>query len=230
MQYLIPKLRGSLLSFLLSVLICNGLQAQEDTTTYSPEDSNLTVANDIPEKEQKKEEKQRKRVSDFKIYGGLTLSQVAEAGRKYESGYSTGFNAGFAYRKGRFAYWELGARYNGSVVLLEELAQNNEETLGIRQIEAPLLVGLNLLSPVRRVLGLRVFTGVSPGYVLGVSDNDLNLTKDDFNAFQISGQAGIGVDVIFLFVDVGYNRGFNDLFKDNSSQLSQVFITLGFRF
>ena len=93
-----------------------------------------------------------------------------------------------------------------------------------------MLVGLNLLSTVRRVLGLRVFAGVSPGYVLGVSDNNLNLTKDDFNSFQISGEAGVGVDVIFLFVDVGYSHGFNDMFKDNNSQLSQVFINLGFRF
>ena len=230
MEYLKFIIRLSQLYFILSFIFCHNLQAQVDTTKQVTEDPPLAVVNDSTKTIQKEENKTYKRISDFKIYGGISLSQVAESGQKYSSGYSTGFNAGFAYRRGRFAYWELGARYNGSIVLLNELSENNEETLQIGQLEVPALVGLNLLSPLRRVFGLRLFAGVSPGYIIAVSDNNLNLTKDDFNSFQISGQAGVGIDVLFLFIDVGINRGFNDLFKDNNSQLMQGFVNLGFRF
>lgn len=223
MNFLSTNFRIGLVSLLLSVPLCNGLYAQEDSKT------NGTVSTDTTASK-KPEKKQFKRVSDFKIYGGLTFSDIIESGNTYEFGYSTGFNAGIAFRKGRFAYWEIGAHYNGSIVLLENFSLSSSETIGIRQIEMPIVVGLNLLSPVRRLFGLRVFGGLSPGYVFDISDNDFNLTKDDFNSFQISGQAGFGVDIIFLFVDVGYKRGFNNLLKDQNSQLSQFFLNLGFRF
>jgi len=54
---------------------------------------------------------------------------------------------------------------------------------------------------------------------------------DHINAFNLYGQAGVGVDVAFLFVEAGYNYGFIDLFKnDVKSNPNQIFINLGFRF
>lgn len=223
MKNLTIKIQMRLLYLLLYALPFSGLHAQVDT-----QQSKTAVIDTSESKKQGK--KQFKRVSDFKIYGGLTLSDIIESSSTYEFGYSTGFNAGIAFRKGRFAYWEIGAHYNGSIVLLENFSLSSSETIGIGQIEMPVVVGLNLLSPVRRLFGLRVFTGLSPGYVFDISDNDFNLTNEDFNSFQILGQAGFGVDIIFLFVDIGYKRGFNDLLKDQNSKLSQFFLNLGFRF
>ncbi|WP_191859149.1 porin family protein [Hanstruepera ponticola] len=222
MKSLITITKIRLLSLVFCALACNVLHSQEDV------DTNGAVASDTTASK-----KQYKRVSDFKVYGGLTFSDIVESSDAYEFGFSTGFNAGIAFRKGRFAYWEIGAHYNGSIILLEETSPSSNQTLGslgIQQIEMPVVVGLNLLSPVRRLFGLRVFAGLSPGYIFNVSDNDLNLTKDDLNAFQILGQAGIGVDIVFLFIDAGYKRGLNDLLKDQNSQLSQFFLNLGFRF
>jgi hypothetical protein len=174
--------------------------------------------------------KSHDRTSDVKIYAGLTVSQIIESSSTYESGYSTGFNLGVSYRQGRFAYWEIGARYNGSVVLLSKPNETIEETLGIRQVEIPISGGLNLLSPVRRVLGLRLFMGISPGLVISIADNSLDLAKDDFNSFQFSGHAGVGVDIAFLFVEAGIDYGFTDVLVNENSNMTQIFINLGFRF
>ncbi len=53
----------------------------------------------------------------------------------------------------------------------------------------------------------------------------------NINTFNLYGQAGVGVDVAFIFVEAGYNYGFMDLFKNEiKSNPNQIFVNLGFRF
>ncbi len=195
--------------------------------TDSIPNKNLAVKDTIVEKSSKK--KQHKRVSDFKIYGGISANKILLSDSSYESAYATGYLLGFSYRQGRFGYWEIGVNYNKSVVILE--GENIfDYNFKIGQLEVPLSVGINLLSVTRRVLGIRLFGGVVPGYITGVKDNPFNLVDDDFNRFQFSGRVGLGVDILFLFVEFGYQYGFIDVLKDQDSNLSQVDFRLGFRF
>jgi len=179
--------------------------------------------------EEGKKKKQFKRVSDFKFYGGISASKIAVSDINFESAYSTGFLLGVSYRKGRFGYWEIGANYNNSVITLE--GENIlEDNFQIRQLEMPLSAGVNLLSATRRVLGVRLFGGVVPGYVVSTTDNPFNIDEDDFNRFQFSGRAGVGVDVLFFFIEAGYQYGFTDVLENQSSNLNQFDFRLGFRF
>lgn len=187
----------------------------------------VVVQDTVIENNSKK--KQHKRVSDFKIYGGASTSKILLSNSSYNSAYAAGYLLGFSYKRGRFAYWEIGINYNNSVVSLEEV-NVLEENMQIRQLEVPLSVGINLLSLTRRVLGVRLFGGVVPGYIVGIGDNPFNLGDSDFNRFQVAGRVGAGVDVFFLFIEVGYQYGFIDLLKDQGSDLSQLDLHLGFRF
>jgi len=210
--------------FLFIVLFCHNAIAQTDTTTFD----NKAVQDTIIEATKTK--KQYKRVSDFRIYGGVSTSKIILSNNSaYESAYAAGYNLGFSYRKGRLAYWELGLNYNNSVVTLDGLSIQ-EENMQIRQLEAPINVGINALSLTRRVLGVRIFGGVVPGYIAGIGDNPFDLVADDFNRFQFSGRVGVGVDVLFLFIEGGYQYGFTDLLKDQDSNLTQLDLKLGFRF
>jgi len=174
-------------------------------------------------------EKDHKRVSDFKIYGGVSAGTILLSESPFESAYGTGFLFGAAYRKGRFGYWEIGLNYNNTAISLKE-ENILEDNLQIRQLELPLLGGINLLSLTRRVVGVRIFGGAVPGYILGISNNPFFLDEDDFERFQIAGRAGVGVDVLFLFVELGYQYGFIDLLKNQDSNLSQFDFRLGVRF
>ena len=211
------------LTLLLLVLFSTWIIAQTDSLAMK----NVTVQDTIVEKSPEK--KSCKRVSDFKIYGGISASQILLSNSTYESAYSAGFIAGFSYKRGRFGYWEAGLNYNGSVVALDDVS-SAEQTMYIRQFELPLSVGLNLLAETRRVLGLRIFGGVVPGYIFSVGDNPFGLSKGNFNQFQLGGHLGVGVDVFFLFVEGGYQYGIMDLLKDQDSNLSQLYVLLGFRF
>lgn len=179
--------------------------------------------------EKSMDKKQQKRVSDFKVYAGISTSKILLSDSPYESTYSTGYLLGFSYRQGRFGYWEVGLNYNNSVVSLEGV-NILEDNISIRQFEFPLTAGINLLSPTRRVLGLRLFGGIVPAYVAGVNDNPFDLEKDDFNRFQFSGRIGVGMDILFFFIEGGYQYGFLDLLEDQDTKLSQIDLRLGFRF
>jgi len=205
------------------ILLSMGAFAQPDSISSEQK----AVQDSIAEESQGK--KTHKRVSDFKIYGGISASTIILSNSTYESAYAAGYNLGFAYRKGRYGYWEIGVNFNGSVVTLDEVTAF-EQNMQINQLELPLSGGINFLGTTRRVLGLRIFGGLVPGYILKIGDNPFDLGEEDFNQFQLGGRLGVGVDVIFLFLEFGYQYGFLDLLKDQDSNLSQLDLRLGFRF
>ena len=80
------------------------------------------------------------------------------------------------------------------------------------------------------MLGIRAFAGVVPGVITKVLPNSFELSISDFNEFQMDGRLGVGVDVLFLFIEIDYTYGFLDLLQDQGSKLSQMNFLLGFRF
>ena len=70
-----------------------------------------------------------------------------------------------------------------------------------------------------------------PSFTLGVGDNIHGITKDQVNSFIFYGQVGVGVDIAFFVIEVGWNYGFQDaLTNDIKSNPSQVYFNLGARF
>ena len=208
---------------LLVTLFSIGVFAQPDSINSEQAVVQDTLVEESPTK------KTPKRVSDFKIYGGISASTIVLSNSTYESAYAAGYNLGFAYRKGRYGYWEIGINFNGSVVALDGVTAL-EQNMQIGHLELPLSGGINLLGTTRRVLGLRIFGGVVPGYIVRIGDNPFGLEEGDFNRFQLGGRLGVGLDVLFLFLEAGYQYGFIDLLNDQGSNLSQLDLRLGFRF
>jgi hypothetical protein len=217
MKFLIPL-------FLFVVFFCHNAKSQTDTITFDNKTPQETIV------KKTKTKKQHRRVSDFRIYGGVSTSKILLSDNStYESADAAGYNLGFSFRNGRFAYSEMGVNYNNSAVTLGDMSIQ-EENMQIRQLEVPITFGINALSLIRSALGIRVFGGAVPGYILGVEENPFDLVTDDFNRFQLSGRVGVGVDVLFLFIEGGYQYGFTELLKDQESNLSQLDLKLGFRF
>jgi len=101
----------------------------------------------------------------------------------------------------------------------------------VSDIDIPVTAGINLLSATNRVLSLRLFVSAVPAFTMKVGDNTYGISKDNVNSFVLYGQGGLGVNVAFLVLEVGYNYGFNELLTDyTDSKPGQVFINLGFRF
>jgi hypothetical protein len=208
---------------LFAILLNSSAFAQNDSI---PE-KDIPVQDTVIEKSTK--DKTPKRVSDLKLYGGISASTIVLSNSTYEAAYAAGYNLGFAFRKGRYGYWEVGLNFNGSVVALDDVS-TLEQNMQISHLELPLSGGINLLGATRRVLGLRIYGGLVPGYIVKIGDNPFGLEKGDFNQFQLGGRVGVGLDVFFLFIEAGYQYGFIDLLTDQDSNLSQLDFRLGFRF
>jgi len=219
---------------IIIALISNTLSAQ---TAYL---NNSLPAFSVQEQENedgKKEKKDKKRKDEFKIFVGANFNQLNIADERYYSNMGVGWDFGFSYKRGRFFYWEIGARYNNPVYIVKDLNVPPDSTslfddaFGVRNIDIPITGGINFLSVTSRIIGLRVYVSAIPSFAIGVGNNDHGVTKDDLNSFMLYGQAGVGIDIAFIFIEAGFNYGFTDLFKnDFQSNPYQLFLNLGFRF
>ena len=195
-------------------------------------DTNSVEVQQVKEKRQKK-----KRKDEFKVFAGANFNRLSVDSKKYESTLAVGYLLGASYKRGKFFYWEIGARLNNQVYNLNDLTKPPDSSLlldgvfNVRNINIPITFGINFLSITSRIVSLRAYVSAVPAFALGVGGNDLGISKDDINTFNLYGQGGVGVDVAFIFLEAGFNYGFTDLFKnDIESNPYQVFVNLGFRF
>ena len=219
---------------LVFLFLSNVPFAQTDSVQVVQTD---TMPGEVQQVEEKKEKKDRKKKDEFKVCAGVNFNQLSIDSERYESTLAAGYLLGASYKRGRFFYWEIGACYNNPVYNLNDVTKSQDSSLlldgvfSVRKIDVPITVGINLLSITSRIVGLRVYVSAVPAFALDVGDNDLGISKDDINTFNLYGQGGVGVDVAFLFLEAGFNYGFTDLFKnDIDSNPYQVFVNLGFRF
>lgn len=185
------------------------------------------------QEEPKKDKRESKRKDSYKIFGGGTINGLNVSPDAYESEENVGFMLGVSYKRGKFFYYELGARYNQYAYQLTDLLnpENGEGSFSVSIVDVPINLGINFTSFVDRLLGVRIFVGAVPSFRLSVKDNNLGITKESTNTFVLHGQGGVGLDVAFIFLEAGFNYGFSDLLKyDTQSNPVQVFINLGFRF
>ena len=179
-----------------------------------------------------KSEKSTKQKLTYILYFGGNANDLSVSGNS-ESTTATGYHLGFSVRRKSFFYWQLGLRYNVPSYTIGPKGDNPDSLdndFSASFLEIPVTAGINILSATDRVLNLRGFVSAYPSFNLTVDENR-NIQKDDLNSTVFFGQVGIGVDVLFLVVETGYNFGFGDLMKnDVQSVPQQIFLSIGLRF
>ena len=195
-------------------------------------DSINSIAQEEPGQKQKNDKKLK---DEFKVFGGINFNQLSLDSEVLKPTMAAGWLLGASYKRGRFFYGEIGATYNNAIYNLLDATVIPGSLLdgvfNVRTIDVPITFGINFLSFVNRIGGLRVYVSAVPSFTLGVGNNELGISIDNINDFNLYGQAGVGVGVAFLFLEARYSYGFIDLFKtDIKSNPNQLFINLGFRF
>ncbi len=210
----------------LFVLASSGFSFQAFSQNPLPDSTATTEQN----RQSKKSDDKKDSRMHYIVYAGGSLNNL-NVEDQYQSEGTFGFQLGGAMRKDGFFYWQPGLRYAFSDYRVSsDSISSFADTFGVHSFDIPVDVGINLLPFTDRIFNLRIFLGVMPSFALGVSNGN-SVEKSDINSFNFYGQGGIGVDVAFLVVDVGYNYGFTDLLKnDVQSNPGQIFLNLGFRF
>jgi hypothetical protein len=207
---------------ILAAPFCKVTIAQTDSTKVEQTDSTEQVT----AVEQQTSDTETEHEFIFYAGGSLNSLYISDSDSTQASG-AAGYQFGINYKRGGFFYWQVGLGYYDSYYDLTIL--NDTATVSVQNIYVPLTGGINILSATDAIIGLRAFLSLVPAFVIGVGDNDL-VQKDDLNSFILYGQVGIGINIIFLSIDIGYNYGFQSLLKDVTSNPGQGFVNLGFRY
>ena len=202
--------------------------AQVDTIPSTPD--TVAPAAIVQDTVPTKTKKDRKPYDKFKIYGGLNAARIGVNPDQYTDQGDLGFLLGVSYQRGRFFYWEIGAGWNTTRVKLGSPGMASENTLPLHGIDIPVSFGINILSPVDRIIGVRVFVGGTPSFLLDVGDNDLGIDKNSTESFAFSAHGGVGLNITFFYIEAIYKYGFTDVLSGTDSTIDQFHVLLGFRF
>ncbi len=190
--------------------------------------------------------------SDIRVFGGLNLSSLSTEGTQitlidsviHTKGVDAelGYQGGISFTYGNHFYVSPGLWYTKFTLnsfLIDE-TQNNDDVdfetqSNISMISIPIRFGFRFINPQdENILNVRLFGGFTGQHVLSVNtsgDSEIKLDKDDYENLIVSGTAGLGVDVLFLFLDLGYDLGLTNFEKSNDkSRHNSMFINLGAKF
>lgn len=217
MTLLNQPLRIKNLLFMI-ILFCyvSNAQAQADSQSQNPE-----------------EKKETKAKSSFKLAAGVNFNNLSlESDNPLDSKSAVGYNLGISYKRGRFFYYEIGARYNQRKFGLRNPSEsNNTANFTVSAIDVPLTLGVNITSFVDRLVGLRVFGSAVPSFTINEDVSDVVFLEDQINSFTFYGQLGVGIDITVIFIETGFNFGLNSIVDtQGKAEPSQFFVNLGFRF
>jgi len=205
--------------------------AKADTIKSAAVAAPLAVSAETQKAEEKSNGKKEKKKNEIVFYAGVNFTQLGSSATGYESEAGTGWHLGAYYKQGKFFYWQAGLRYNSALIGYKPTGSADFGDFSVSDIDIPVTAGINLLSATNRVLSLRLFVSAVPAFTMNIGDNTFGISKDNVNSFILYGQGGVGVNVAFLVLELGYNYGFNELLIDHKdSNPGQAFVNLGFRF
>lgn len=196
---------------------------------------------------------------NFGIRGGLTTSKLTtNLSENFSSENRLGYQGGLFVRLNfNKLYVQPEVIYNHRSTKLEyeitPVIDGETQKVGVRSdmkigtFDIPILAGFKLVKT--KMFNVRVFAGpnisfassksLSYEYTTGDGQDftgdvpdDSKLSVDDFNQVTWYLQAGAGVDVLFLTLDVRYEKGLSDIYSNGTVNMKNNvwLITLGFKF
>lgn len=164
---------------------------------------------------------------------GLNLSTVtSEVPDIDPDGIGTGFHLGVDLRMGDYDGWfffQPGLHYYNSSVSLSAAGFNNmrvSDDVDVRSIKIPLNGGL-YLTGTDGILRFSANAGIVPTVVFGVGDANIDPDYTDFRTFGLGANAGVGLDIAILSVNIGYEYGLSRVFKSGDGRQNIITMTVG---
>lgn len=148
---------------------------------------------------------------------GYNASKLSTNLDTVSSNFKSGFQIGLFVRIGKKLYFQPELYYTTQGGVFESNVNDWEQKVNIGSLDLPLLVGFKLLNA--KVVNLRILAGPLASFVVNKSVKDAGgllgpIKNADLNSINWAIQAGAGVDVLFMTLDVRYQIGLNNLIKD----------------
>ena len=168
---------------------------------------------------------------------GYNASKLSTNIDTITSNFKSGFSIGAFVRIGKRFYFQPEIYYTTQGGVFESNEYNWKQKVNIGSLDIPALVGFKLIKG--KVVNLRILAGPLASFVVNKSVKDAGgilgpIENADINSVNWAIQAGAGLDVLFLTLDVRYQIGLNNLIKtiensDINSKNSVWVVSLGFK-
>lgn len=176
----------------------------------------------------------------FNPGGGINLSRMTTDPQNQAGSARIGFQGGLAMRLGGKFHFQPAIYYTrqGQDMVDTSVITQRNYALDIHGVQVNALIGITFLD--LKVFKMRANFGGSANMVLSVDNQAFlsTLRKEDFSSPIYGVRAGLGVDVLFMTLDVGYDVSINPVFKNStvgsvvygSGQNQSLYVNLGFKF
>jgi hypothetical protein len=157
---------------------------------------------------------------NFGLKIGYNASKLSSDLDSIKASFNSGFHAGIFMRIGGRVYLQPEAYYtlSGGTFTgdMKNTVENWKQKVTIGSLDVPVLVGFKIINS--KLLTWRIFVGPEVSFVVNSKVKDVTLTgpieTSDINTVNWYGQAGTGIDLWFLNLDVRYQFGFNSIIND----------------
>jgi len=172
---------------------------------------------------------------------GINFANIKNSDNKFAIDGQTGFSVGGTVQIGKKFVVEPGVFWQKDKYEIKDIDDMPGEIIkgDYSSIKIPLYLGFYIIGDSKSTLGIKIFGGPSAKFNIGAGSDEIEgikeIGKDDIQNAIWGVKAGAGVDFMFLFADLGYNWGLNDVFKgdrigDINSQTNHFELTVGLKF
>lgn len=163
-------------------------------------------------------------------YVGINSHKLTEdfADANWKS--NVGFQVGADFQIGSKFFVQPGIQIEFVKNTIESVPVVVEFDLKRTHLRVPVMIGYAFGS-LDGNFSARLFTGPNASILLNSDSGDFDLSKDDFKSAVFGWNAGLGLDISILFIDLGYQFGLSEVFKnlDNSSKDNFFYANAGIR-
>ena len=172
--------------------------------------------------------------TSFNPKAGMNITSIASETAAEHQGNLVGFNIGadlrFKKKEGWF-FVQPGLHYYsiGAVPVSEDATSEELEQIPtFNSLKLPLAAGM-YLTGADGILRIRVNAGITPTVLTGVEENQLGIDKSDFRGATLGLNGGIGIEVLFVTLDLNYEHGLSDLYSNAPGTANTFSISAGIK-
>jgi len=184
---------------------------------------------------------------DVRAYGGLNVVQLtSDAGTTIIDGVlhqetisgRAGYQFGAMVTFGSRFFVQPGIQYTSILTELKNSSESTEYTdeTSVNLISVPLRVGFRLIDPgTENLINVRLYGGFEGHHVMSVSHDKKSgkvgdLDEDDFTNLIVQGDFGLGLDIAFVFIDMGYQLGLSSITSGSDTKANAFYGNVGVKF
>ena len=153
---------------------------------------------------------------EIKGLGGVNFASLSKHPTNEDWKAQAGYQFGLGVLIGDKFYVEPGVQFvrNSRVVTQETVEQEFDFSQNF--VKIPVYAGYHLLGHESGPLALRVFAGPAASIAGKIKKGEDQITKDEIKNAHFMVDAGVGVDIFFLFVELNYEYALTDYFVDET--------------